>query len=212
MNKATKHLIVVTLVTILVFAQAIVALANYVIVQENHPDLSIAPMLVAAGQSFTTGRGGYITQIDVFVVTPPSGTWEGRVYSGDGFNGTPIYIQSITASGCSNCWEEIILTSPPAVDADTQYTFGLALDAGTTTVGMDFSNPYADGTAWYGVNWGAATSVPDYDVAFRIHIGEPVGGHTETARPLALLWPWLLLAAMVATGAIVAVTLKRSTA
>lgn len=41
---------------------------------------------------------------------------------------------------------------------------------------------------------------------------EPVGGHTEPARPLTLIWPWLALAAAVATGTIAVVTLKRRTA
>jgi hypothetical protein len=41
---------------------------------------------------------------------------------------------------------------------------------------------------------------------------EPVGGHTEPASPLALVWPWLALAAAVAAGTITAVALKRRTA
>jgi hypothetical protein len=43
-------------------------------------------------------------------------------------------------------------------------------------------------------------------------ITEPVGGHTEPARLLTLVWPWLALAAAIATGTIAAVTLKRRTA
>lgn len=37
----------------------------------------------------------------------------------------------------------------------------------------------------------------------------PVGGHTEPVKPLALLWPWLLLAVAVATGAIAALLKHR---
>ncbi len=39
-----------------------------------------------------------------------------------------------------------------------------------------------------------------------------IGGATEPVRPLALLWPWIALAAVVATAAIAAVTLKRRAA
>ena len=37
---------------------------------------------------------------------------------------------------------------------------------------------------------------------------EPVGGHTEPVKPLALLWPWLALAAAAATSTIAVVMLK----
>ncbi len=37
----------------------------------------------------------------------------------------------------------------------------------------------------------------------------PVGGHTESAKPLTLLWLWLALAAIAVTGTVTLVTLKR---
>ncbi len=40
----------------------------------------------------------------------------------------------------------------------------------------------------------------------------PVGGYTELVSVLALFWPWVLLAALVATGASVAALLKRRAA
>lgn len=40
----------------------------------------------------------------------------------------------------------------------------------------------------------------------------PVGGHTEPVSAVALVWPWLLLAAAVATGAIAALALERRAA
>ncbi len=40
----------------------------------------------------------------------------------------------------------------------------------------------------------------------------PVGGHTEPARPLVLLWPWLALAAVATMSTIAVITLKRRTA
>jgi hypothetical protein len=54
----------------------------------------------------------------------------------------------------------------------------------------------------------ADTGGPD---VFVIKDVGPVFGHTEPARPLALLWPWLALTAVVATGATV-VALKRRAA
>jgi len=51
---------------------------------------------------------------------------------------------------------------------------------------------------------GAAFDLGAYEVP-----SAPIGGHTEFARPLVLLWPVLLLAALVATGAIAGLALRR---
>ncbi len=67
---------------------------------------------------------------------------------------------------------------------------------------------YASGTTVYAAtNGGLSSSVLFINVP-----SEPVGGHTEPASPLALLWPWVLLVAAVATGAIAAAALKRRVA
>lgn len=68
-----------------------------------------------------------------------------------------------------------------------------------------------DGYAW-GENIGwihFKGTAPAYNVVTTFR-PTPVGDTTEPVR--ALLWPWVLLVAMVATGAIVAATLRQRTA
>ncbi len=214
MNK--KRLTLVSLVAILVLTPTLVALAYYVIEQTTSDTYLTAAPPEVVGQSFTTEGAGCITQIDIFIgPTAPVGTMEGRIYSGDGFGGTQIHSQFVTASGVPNDWEKIYPTSPVAVDANTQYTFGIKITTGAPEVGVSVAgDQYTGGDAYSGKpDWVNATATAGRDVAFKVHIGGcPVGGHTEPARPVALLWPWLAMAAIAVTGTVTLVALKRRAA
>jgi hypothetical protein len=73
-----------------------------------------------------------------------------------------------------------------------------------------------DGYAWgENVGWIHFKGTdPAYNVVttFTAADAQPVGGATEPVGLLALLWPWVALAALVGTGAIATVAFKRRAA
>lgn len=147
--------------SVLVFPRQ--ALANYTIAQESGPDQSGS--YVTIGQSFTTIRAGYISQIDVYLGEMLGRASELRIYEGAQQPDDPaqaLYSQAFT-SDCSYCWYSITLASPLLVSANAVYTF----DVKDVNLYYSTANPYDGGTAWQ-------EQVPytNIDIAFRVIVAE----------------------------------------
>lgn len=151
-------------------------------------------LAIGGGQSFTATQTGVINQIDVMsdsqITDATLYIYNGGIGSGIvGTIGDPVYTQgsiNIIASGMNNEWGSVMLSTPFAVVAGSQYSFVLIKTEGG--IGLRGGSP--NGSIYPGGNfiYGYGGSEPSVDLFFRIW--ESAAAPTPTplkAWPLAFL-------------------------
>ncbi|MEH0154731.1 PHB depolymerase family esterase [Limibacter armeniacum] len=125
------------------------------------------------GQSFTTISAGTLESIEVKLKSAISNTTL-KIFSGSTISGTPIYTQTGVSAGSG--LQTITLTAPPALDANSSYTFFLE----NASLGVNYTNVYSGGSFFCdNVNYAY------YDAYFVISIAEASGARwaAQTIKP-----------------------------
>ncbi len=115
---------------------------------------------VNTGQSITTVGAGQITQVKFRLYSAINNSTL-RIYVGNTVLGTPAYSQSVSTS--AGGWQTFTLSTPFAVNANTQYTIILT----NASVAYRAANVYSGGHLWYNT---IAYTV--FDAAFEVIIEE----------------------------------------
>lgn len=115
-------------------------------------------------QSFTTVQAGSITSASFRLQQATTNTGL-RIFAGNTVSGTPLYQQ--TGMNLGSGWQTITLTTPFAVNANTQYTVQLT----RASINYTPSNAYSGGNFWYN-----AISYTTFDAAFKVNIATQGGG------------------------------------
>ena len=171
-----KPLATLFLFIALLFGTQFTSVAQQQLDQQNVPQGTLGWMdnTTASGQSFTCGKTGRLTQIDVDVYNYTSGQQTISIYTGAGHSGTLLYTATCYLSGTGMKSISIPDANAPYLSTGSIYTFwvsGYKLNAVQLGVNGFYNEAdyYSGGDAWDNSN-DIFTAYPGYDLIFATYI------------------------------------------
>ncbi len=140
--------------------------ASITLDQQQNAFTGSATLNAPQWQSFTVGRSGLLTRVDVYLAVSNVGNLVLTLHSGEGTGAPALATVPFSTTTLNFVMMTVVLPTPLPVVAGQQYTLGLSQSSGLHNWRRSVSNPYGGGRA---------STASTHDMGFATYVNTPQG-------------------------------------